>query len=239
MNIKLKIFALLILTLVACKKNDFTSLEGKLDRISDQLEVDPIDKLLDLIKESNSPKKFKEEFSENRISFTLDFANEDAQVIHISSDHMKLPFMVLCKVEKKTTPLSKKQSVLPELDFAVRSIAKLPHSFFRIVGRPTLIPRQDGDFDWDLNLDIDLNQCGRSSENSILRLSDVNGNVESGDRIEVHIKPEKLIESLTEIYNSNENFHKILDEKAFEEYLRYFCCGGVVCETKVIIPQTP
>lgn len=238
-----KTSALMILLFIfGCKNYDeeISSINSKLDLIANEIEVSERDRFLNFIKDQNIKKTYNTEFEEffdkKKIYFTLNLTNDKPQVIHLSSDQDKIPFMVLCRVFGDAKDDS---FTLRSIQLAIRSIGKDPHTFFKIKGKPSFKEYRVDDYDWILEADIDLNTGASSLEDGQLDFTKAQNPpvIMSKQLIEVEINPEKLIASLDAIYNSNPDVQKLYNKENLDEFVRMFCCGGVICNTQPTVPK--
>lgn len=232
---------ILLLVVFSCKNydKDINLIKDKVESIDEKLTDSPSDKFLKFLEFSNIEKSYNSEFEkhfENKsIYFNLNLKNQKPQVIHISSDSEKIPFMVLCKIKGKDVD---EKFTIDSLQLAIRSIGRMPHTFFKITGKPTLTKITDSVYDWKLQADIDLNLPSRSSDqDGHVDCSNIKFPIISKQLIDVEINPKKLIASLEKLSKDNPLFEEQLGGMNIEDLINILCCQGVICHTEPTVPK--
>ncbi|MEW7292599.1 hypothetical protein [Aquimarina sp. 2304DJ70-9] len=227
-----------LLCLSSCNrkyKKELIDAKSQLDNTKNQLDSCILNKgfqanFLNLLNETGIPKTFNKGFK-STLRFNLDLNEKKPQVIHISSDRSKIPFMILCKVDGTQRG---DKFTFSKLDLAVRSIGKTPVSFFKIKGVPTLELYNHKGYKYKLTTFIDLNTSGSSPISGRTRIAKPCETVNKKELIEVEINPKYLKESLDSIRINSQNLPLYFDEKFIKE-IDKFCCAGVICSLNLLM----
>lgn len=184
------------------------------------------ERLSEYLKNTNVPFEYDSDFSKD-VTFQIDMTYDKEQVIHLSTEGTKLPYLLLAKIKAKQ--INKGEYKIEEMRIAVRSIDEDPRSFFTISGHPIIEKDTTEKFNYLLKADFDLRTSSRTQGQEVT--IDNTMIFKSNETIDVHLNPEKLKESLIQLYNeeliNKADFDFILDE------IDILCCGGLICNLQV------
>lgn len=211
----LLILIAIFFSLIACKKDNNLTEPSTLEIIKN-LKTDKVHKNLDTQKGLN-----KKDFSyDDIIYFNLDLSNPKSQVIHLSSDNEKLPFLILCKVDAQKIENTEEYKI-NDFKIAVRSIESDPNSIFKISGTPIISEIDNQNYRFQLNAELDF----VGSKNKLSKTIIPNVNFKKSDIMDVHIEPLNFIETLIEQFPNKFN-------KSLENEVKALCCNGVICKVR-------
>lgn len=174
----------------------------------------------------------RDSVTQDKIVFNLDLTHKKPQIVHLSSDPEKLPFMLVCTIDG--TPEGTEHFKITKLHLAVRSIFEDPATYFTISSISKLVPAPENKgYDYFLHADIDLNTPTNAPNASrSVSLNIDNQTVKKGEHIDIKLSANALKRTLDGL---SDKINSSYIDKDFITKLDKRCCNGVICSVKLMM----